>query len=138
VLATGLRLWRGSAFDSVPDTLTVRAFATRLNEARLAAHELLAATKCSLGSCGEVVPGLTGLAAAHPYRESLHRLLMFALYQAGRPLEALDVFARFRTRLAADYGVDPHPESSRLHQDILRGAVEFARLPEHRELSGAR
>lgn len=124
-LTSALQLWRGPAFAGVPRTPLIDAQVQRLVETRLAAHELLADAKLALGRHREAVPELIELVAAYPCRESLHRLLMAALYRSGRQPDALAVFMGLQRRLAADYGVDPHHETKSLHRAILRGAVDI-------------
>jgi DNA-binding SARP family transcriptional activator len=58
---------------------------------------------------------------ADPYDEASCRLAMRAHHAAGEPARALSAFARLRTTLADDLGVDPSPETRQLHVAILRG-----------------
>ncbi|KAB8189598.1 hypothetical protein FH608_039090 [Nonomuraea phyllanthi] len=129
-LTRALDLWRGPAFDCVPRSPAIEAYAVRLDEAYVAAQESLIATRLSLGRPAEVVPDLVGLAAAHPHRESLHRHLMTALHRTGRRLDALDVFRRLRFRLAADYGLEPDRQTVELHQALLQDRVDVAGFPQ--------
>nr|WP_246083304.1 AfsR/SARP family transcriptional regulator [Nonomuraea diastatica] len=128
-LTRALNLWRGPAFDCVPRSPAIEAYAIRLDEAHVAAQESLIATRLSLGQHAEVVPDLVGLTAAHPHRESLHRHLMTALHRTGRRLDALDVFLRLHFRLAADYGLEPDRQTAELHQALLRDCVDVAAAP---------
>lgn len=127
-LTRALGLWRGPAYASVPGSLIVNAEAARLDEARTCAYELMMTAYLYLGRQHEAIPDLTWLAAVHPQRESVHRLLMAALFRAGRRLDALSVYARLRRQLADEYGLDPQRETVALHQEILRGTatVELA------------
>ncbi|MGH3982335.1 MAG: AAA family ATPase, partial [Pseudonocardiaceae bacterium] len=89
---------------------------------RLAAVRLVVAT-------GALAVGdpLAAVAAAEqaldhdPYDELALRALLRAHVAAGRPASALATFARFRSRLADDLGVDPGPETIEMHARILRG-----------------
>ncbi|MBP2477873.1 tetratricopeptide (TPR) repeat protein [Crossiella equi] len=119
-----LALWRGTAFEGVRPTPAIEAEISRLGEQRLLAQEELADCELGLGQAGELVAGLTALAARHPLRERLHALLMRALYQAGRPAEALSVHHDLATALAGELGVAPGPELVELHQRILHGRLD--------------
>ncbi len=59
------------------------------------------------------------LLADEPLREKLWTLLMRALYGAGRPAEALEVYEEARTKIADELGVDPGAELRQLYQQIL-------------------
>ena len=64
---------------------------------------------------------MLGRALAHdPCRESAWRLVMEAHYRAGDPAQALQAFARCRTILADELGVDPQAETIALHVRILQ------------------
>ncbi|WP_143050099.1 AfsR/SARP family transcriptional regulator [Asanoa ishikariensis] len=116
----GLALWRGPALDGLA-TPHLQAAAERIEERRLAAVEKRIQIELDLGRHGELVPELTGLASAHPYREGLHGRLMLALYRAGRQAEALEAFRRARLLLSEQLGVEPGPDLQRLHEAVLRG-----------------
>ena len=60
--------------------------------------------------------------ALDPFRESTHQNLMRAHVAAGNPAEALLVYERLRSLLADELGVDPSPESERLHLEVLRSS----------------
>lgn len=102
----------------------------------MAAFEDLASAMLALGRERELLPELARIAGDNPGRESLVGLHMQALYQAGRRVDALDVFARARTYLADELGIDPGPGLRGLHQAILRDEVgatkPVARSPEPR------
>ncbi|MFF5145456.1 BTAD domain-containing putative transcriptional regulator [Streptomyces sp. NPDC013157] len=58
-----------------------------------------------------------------PLRETSWALLMRALYTAGRPVEALKQYERFRDMLDTELGLDPSPQLRDLHTAILRHDV---------------
>jgi predicted ATPase len=51
---------------------------------------------------------------------------MVALYRSGREADALDSYARYRTWLTADFGIEPGPELQRIHRQVLAHACELA------------
>lgn len=89
---------------------------------RLAAVRVVVATGAlALGDPLAAVAAAEQALDHDPYDELALRALLRAHAAAGRPAAALAAFARFRTRLAEDLGVDPAPETVELHARILRG-----------------
>ncbi|GAB4003040.1 hypothetical protein GCM10029992_43150 [Glycomyces albus] len=116
LLRRALALWSGEPLTALPDHT---AAATRLNELHLAATEDRLTAELP-DDPAELIPELTGLAAAHPTRERLHALLIDALRLAGRQAEALAAFETIRERLADRLGADPGPGLRRAHLAALR------------------
>ncbi|KUJ64902.1 hypothetical protein ACZ90_54115 [Streptomyces albus subsp. albus] len=118
-LRAGLGLWRGHAFDALPSR-TLEAEAARLEELRLGAwEECVALEITSRGPGSDVIAELSGMIAAHPLRESAHRLLLMALHGAGRPAEALAAYDRARRLLAEELGTEPGPALRAVYQQVL-------------------
>lgn len=127
-LRDALALWRGTPLAGMPGEY---ANAQRHGlEAlhRSAVTELIAALIES-GAVDEAVARLPGLIVAHPFDERLRELQMLALYRSGRQAEALGVYQEARTLLADELGVDPGPELTRMHEDILRAEAGLAATP---------
>ncbi|MCX2947708.1 BTAD domain-containing putative transcriptional regulator [Lentzea sp. NEAU-D7] len=101
-------LWRGAAFEEAP----------------FAADEAV-----RLALLRDDLAGLEALAAAHPLREDVQARLMLALNAAGRRSDALAVFARVRTALADELGVDPGEALAAAHLTVLRERVARGNLP---------
>ncbi|WP_406641555.1 BTAD domain-containing putative transcriptional regulator [Amycolatopsis sp. WGS_07] len=120
LLREALRLWRGPALGDVSDAQFFQGHIARLNELRLTATEEYAEAVLRLGHGADLVGELSRLLAEHPLRERLAAALMLSLQAAGRPAEALQVFARIRTALADELGTDPARELSAAHTKILR------------------
>lgn len=117
-LRTALALWRGPALADV-DGEVARVAATALEERRLAVAERRLDLDLDLGRADDLIGELRELVAAHPLRESAHRLLMLALYRAGRPADALAAYRAARRVLAEELGVDPGPELRELERAVL-------------------
>ncbi len=129
VVEEALALWRGPALSDVGDAEWAAAEGLRLEELRLGALEDRLELLLETGRHAEGTAELERLAALHPLRERLHRLLIVALYRAGRQADALAVYQRLRERLADELGIDPAPELQALATAVLRQQVPGPRSP---------
>jgi DNA-binding SARP family transcriptional activator/tetratricopeptide (TPR) repeat protein len=116
-----LALWRGPALADVATSLLRERVTTNLDELHLTAVELHLEAQLAAGRHREVISQLVDLVTRHPLRQRLVGLLMLALYRDRRQPEALDTYHRLSTRLAEELGLDPDPQTRRLHEAILRG-----------------
>ena len=121
LLRRALGLWRGEPFGDITDLPLLRAEADRLTERRLTGLARLYAAELTCGHASAIIPELGELAAQHPMREQLQGLLMTALYQGGRQVEALEVYHRTRGALVEQLGLEPGNELQRLNHAILTG-----------------
>ncbi|NHI11847.1 ATPase-like protein [Streptomyces sp. KO7888] len=134
---TALGLWRGPALGEAAEEPFALREGTRLNAARQDAGELLAAILIAQGDLVPAVSVAEQLTVGTPLREVSWSLLMRALYAAGRPVEALRQYDRFRTTLARELGLGPSlPPPQRARPvarvpDAVRRIVQarLARLP---------
>jgi tetratricopeptide (TPR) repeat protein len=78
------------------------------------------------GRYADCVIELSGLVAAHPLREPLHRMLMLALYRSGRQADALNAFHAARQILVDELGIEPGEQLRQLYQQILTGDLPMA------------
>jgi DNA-binding SARP family transcriptional activator len=115
-----LALWRGRALADLGDEPFVGQERERLEEQRLVAVEERFDTLLALGRHDEAAPLLQSFVSEHPLRERPRRLLMLALYRAGRQADALDDYRAFRLLLREELGLDPSPELRELEAAILR------------------
>ena len=124
-----LALWRGRALADVLGEPFARPESERLEEERLVASEERLDALLALGRHDEAIGPLQALVAAQPLRERPRRLLMLALYRAGRQAEALAVFAETRTTLRSELGLEPGAELRELQAAILRQDDQLATPP---------
>ncbi|WP_051386195.1 AfsR/SARP family transcriptional regulator [Actinokineospora inagensis] len=117
-----LRLWRGQAFGGVEASFA-RSRSAHLTGERLSAEEGRARCQLRQGRAAEVAAHLRRLVHANPLREQSRALLMRALFESGRPEDALAVYRDGRARLVAELGVQPGSELRTLHNQILDGTL---------------
>ncbi|MFJ9446784.1 BTAD domain-containing putative transcriptional regulator [Kitasatospora sp. NPDC101235] len=110
LLTEALDLWQGPALAGAYPSPLLRSAAHTLDEARLAAVELLADTYVVGGEHERAVQLLRPETGAHPLREPLAARLVEALHHAGRSSEALDAYQRARQVLSDELGVAPGAE----------------------------
>jgi DNA-binding SARP family transcriptional activator len=119
-LEQALALWRGRALADLLDEPALRPGRERLEEERLVAEEERFDAMLALSRHDEAVGALQALASEHPLRERPRRLLMLALYRAGRQNEALDVYRNFRRLLSDELGLEPSSDLRELEAAVLR------------------
>ena len=132
-----LALWRGPAYAEFADRDFARPEAVRLNELRLATVEDRAELSLELGQVTAAVTSLDALIAGHPLRERARWLVMTALYQAGRPADALERYHHYRMLLAGELGLAPSPALRDLQARILRHDLAAAPRPARRRVPAA-
>ena len=91
----------------------------RLEELRLVALEQRLEADLAVGRHAEAVAELEALVRDHPLRENLRRLLILALYRAGRQADALAVMQDARASLRDELGLDPSQALQQLEKAIL-------------------
>jgi DNA-binding SARP family transcriptional activator/tetratricopeptide (TPR) repeat protein len=121
-LDTALALWHGVPLSGLPGPFAA-AQRARLTEVRLATIERRAEVVLESGGHAELVAELTALTREHPFREPLRGLLMRALAQAGRRIEAIAVYVDVRDRLVASSGTEPGPPLRRLYDELREPAA---------------
>jgi DNA-binding SARP family transcriptional activator len=120
LLRSGLRLWRGEAFEEV-DVPLVRDQAGRLRERRLDAFEQCLTAELASGRHADVAGELEELVQRYPLRESLWQLRMLALTRGGRKADALEVYRQLHRMLDDELGIQPSAPVRELHRRILSG-----------------
>lgn len=112
--------WAGVAYPDL-DVPVVTDEAQRLAQLRLDVTEILFAAEIRNGRHQEVLADLERVAGAHPLREPLQVQLMQGLHQAGRPADALEVYARTRRLLVDELGIEPSEPLRRMQEFVLSG-----------------
>jgi DNA-binding SARP family transcriptional activator len=125
VLREALSLWRGPPLEDVAYQPFAQAEIGRLEEQRLTAVELRVEADLAVGRHGELIPELQSLVTEFPTREHLAGQLMLALYRCGRQADALEAYARTRSYLSEELGLEPGATLKALQRDILEQAAEL-------------
>jgi DNA-binding SARP family transcriptional activator len=118
-LQEALALVRGTPLVDVHSELLRQGVGASLTERWLGAIEQRIDAEISVGDHARVLSELRKLLVTHPFREPFWRQLMYALYRADQQAEALSLYHRVRTMLAAELGVEPSPSVRALHAQIL-------------------
>lgn len=126
LLERAAALWRGRAYEDVPELMAGRAEAARLEELRVGARRRHGTLLLALGRHDEAVAALTGLLAEEPEREEVRAALMRARYACGQQTAALELYEQWRVWLAVERGLDPSPELRAAHREVLRQEVPVA------------
>ncbi|MFM1724596.1 BTAD domain-containing putative transcriptional regulator [Rhodococcus sp. PAM 2766] len=119
-------MWRGEPGADMPDGDLADDLANEAAAHRSALDAVELAALVAAGRFHDALPIARAAAGASPLDEGAHALLMECLLGAGRPNEALEVFAGLRGRLADRLGVDPSARLVDLNATILRGGHEAA------------
>ncbi|MYZ38869.1 MULTISPECIES: AfsR/SARP family transcriptional regulator [unclassified Streptomyces] len=119
LLGEALAMWRGPGLADVRIGPALRVELLRLDEARRSALEGRITADLRLGRHAEVIGELFALTERFPYQESLHGLLMLALYRSGRSWQALEIFRKLRASTAEELGIEPSLRVQKLHRAIL-------------------
>lgn len=119
VLVRALARWDGPPLSGVPATPFVDGERLRLEALHLAARLQHVRARSAVDPTAELIGDLTALHAEHPVHEGVAALLMRALYDQGRQVEALDLYDRVREHLLEELGLDPSPVLVDTHRAVL-------------------
>ncbi|GGL05920.1 AfsR/SARP family transcriptional regulator [Streptomyces flaveus] len=141
LLAESLALWTGPALSGIPHGPSLQTTAIRLDELRSEVLEQRIGADLKLGRHQELIGELMALAHEFPMRETLHGLLMVALYRSGRQSDAVQAYHRVRRTLVDELGVEPDASLKRILARVLASDPALAwnpgRVPANRPASGA-
>jgi DNA-binding SARP family transcriptional activator/Tfp pilus assembly protein PilF len=130
IFEQALRLWRGTAFESL-DTPWINSVRQSLEAERLAAELDRNDIALALGRHAAVLADLAYGTDAHPLDERLAGQFMLALYRCERQADALQHYERLRRQLTEELGTDPSASVQVLHKQILTGdpALMWSKSP---------
>ncbi|MEV6028430.1 BTAD domain-containing putative transcriptional regulator [Streptomyces sp. NPDC052036] len=114
-----LALWRGPVLADLAETGVPWPELKAIQNTRLDVLEDYFEAELALGHHDVVLPELQATVCAEPRRERLLGQLMLALYRSGRQADALSTYARARTSLISDLGLEPGRELRDRQQAIL-------------------
>jgi DNA-binding SARP family transcriptional activator len=115
-----LARWRGDLLADLADEPVAQRERPRWQELRLAVTEDRLQAAVELGLHATAIADLEQVLADHPLRERSLGLLLRALYLGGRPVEALERYRTYRTRLQDELGLDPGSDLRSLEAAILQ------------------
>ncbi|TFV91549.1 hypothetical protein E4P40_05845 [Blastococcus sp. CT_GayMR20] len=118
-LCAAVDLWRGEPYADWPEATFAETERQRLDGIHAGAVAGLLEARLELGRHADVLPELEALVTAEPLREDWWRLLMLALYRAGRQADALAAGRRVRALLAEELGTEPGPGLRQAEAAIL-------------------
>ncbi|MGW1056352.1 BTAD domain-containing putative transcriptional regulator [Streptomyces sp. NPDC002521] len=126
LLGRSLALWTGPALSGVPHGPALQSTAIRLDELRSEVLEQRIDADLRLGRHHELIGELMALAHEFPMRETLHGLLMVALYRSGRQSEAVRAYHQVRRTLVDELGVEPDTSLKRILDRVLASDPSLA------------
>jgi DNA-binding SARP family transcriptional activator/WD40 repeat protein len=135
-LDEALGLWSGPAYGEFAEEEWASVEAIRLTAVRTVARELRAEAMLESGRHAAVIPDIEVLIEEEPFREEPRRLLMVALYRAGRHVDALRAGREYRRFLADETGLEPSRELEELEQLIVDQDPRLEARPQGRKLRG--
>ncbi|BCB77807.1 hypothetical protein GCM10022251_38680 [Phytohabitans flavus] len=130
LLDAALGLWRGEPFLGLHDIPPLRHEAGRLVELKLSLVERAAARLIGAGDPLTAVPYLRRAVLEAPLRERTRILLIRAVAAGGDVSAAQEQFHEYRTRCAAETGLDPSPAVEAEYRRLLRGPVDASPVAE--------
>ncbi len=119
LLERALATWRGEPLADIDAGPVVLQHAGQLADERVLAFEDAMEARLVLGRHADVIPAMRAHVATHPLRERAQGQLMIALYRSGDIGSALAVYARARSSLRDELGMEPGNELRRIQHAVL-------------------
>lgn len=118
-LEKALKIWTGDPLTDFAYDDFAQGYIRSLTELRSDALEALAALDLQAGEVEAARDRARDAIAANPLREKPRRIMMLALYRAGRQAEALRHYSAYRGLLADELGIEPTESLRRLEEQVL-------------------
>ena len=128
MIEEALALWRSSPDEPLGRDGEAAPMIKRLDEIRSQLMERRIDALLDLGADERALADLEPLLVRTPYREHLWRQRMLALSRLGRTEEALATYARVRSLLSDELGLDPGAELQEMHARILAADAPVPRV----------
>ncbi len=119
-LRAALKLWTENPLANVKLGAQLSAHVVDLQEQRRNTLQLAIESEMELGLHRELIAELRSMTAVYPLDEWFHQQLMRVLVRSGRRSDALWVFRNLRSTLGDELGIDPSPETQKLHSELLQ------------------
>ncbi|MEU6350703.1 AfsR/SARP family transcriptional regulator [Streptomyces sp. NPDC047072] len=116
---SALSLWRGPALSEILTKGISWPELETLENTVSMAFEYCMDAELACGRDRQLICEIKQFLKGSPTRERVVGQLMIVLYRAGRQVDALETFQRFRCRLREEYGLDPQQWLQELHNAIL-------------------
>jgi DNA-binding SARP family transcriptional activator len=129
LLGEALALWRGPALADLVESGPIWPEVTALQNARLDAMEDYFDAELALGRHDRILDSLELMVENEPLRERSCCQLMLALYRSERQADALRVYAKVRSALIDELGLEPGHELRSLQNAILTQDPRLAPRP---------
>ena len=120
-LQAALDQWHGPVLEEFAGEEWADGEIARLTEIHAGTVDDLAVSLIEMRRPAEAVALLEGQIARHPYRDNARGLMIRALAAAGRQVDALRAFQRYRSVLMDEVGTEPSPEVVRIERRVATG-----------------
>ena len=122
-LSEALGLWRGEAHAEFADEEWATVEVRRLAELRVGALEDLVELMLEAREWTAAIAALEPLIEEQPFRDRPRELLMRALGDSGRRIDALRAYQAYRSLLADEVGTEPSEAITHLDREIARSGT---------------
>jgi DNA-binding SARP family transcriptional activator len=119
-LRAALKLCTDTPLANVKLGSQLSAHVVDLQEQRRNTLQLVIESEMELGLHRELIAELTSMTATYALDEWFHQQLMRVLDRSGRRSDALRVYRSLQRTLDDELGIDPSPETQKLHGQLLQ------------------